>query len=55
MRKFLKKKKLAPGDPPEEPRVPISGPNRGMFSKINEPSPLGPRGNSHAILGNGRF
>ena len=41
--------------PPGVPRVPISGPNRGMFSKLNEPSPLGPGGHSHTIFGNGRF
>ena len=40
---------------PGVPRVPISGPNRGMFSKLNEPSPLGPGGHSHTIFGNGRF
>ena len=36
-RKILKKKIWSPG----VPRVPISGPNRGMFSKLNEPNPLG--------------
>ena len=46
---------MAPWDPPGVLRVPISGPNRGMFSKLNEPSPLGPGGHSHTIFGNGRF
>ena len=40
---------------PGVPRVPISGPNRGMFSKLNDPGPLGPGGLSHTIFGNGRF
>ena len=40
---------------PGVPRVPISGPNRGMFSKLNDPGPLGPGGLSYTIFGNGRF
>ena len=46
---------MVPWDPPGVPRVPILGPNRGMFSKLNEPGPLGPGGHSHTILGDGRF
>ena len=49
------KKKFGPMEPPGVPRVPILVPNRGMFSKLNEPSPLGPGGHSHTIFGNGRF
>ena len=49
------KKKFGPMGPPGVLRVPISGPKRGMFSKLNEPSPLGPGGHSHTIFGNGRF
>ena len=41
--------------PPGVPRVPILGPNRGMFSKLNWPGPLGSGGHSHAIFSNGRF
>ena len=42
-------------DHPGVLRVPILGPNRGMFSKLNEPSPLGSGGHFHTIFGNGRF
>ena len=49
------KKKIGPVGPPGVPRVPISGPNRGMFSKPNEPGPLGRGGHSQTIFGNGRF
>ena len=54
MRKFLKKK-LVLWDPPGVPRVPIFGPNHGMFSKLNWPGPLGSGGQSHTIFSNGRF
>ena len=50
-----KEKILVPWDPPGVPRVPILGPNRGMFSKLNWPGPLESGGHSHAIFSNGRF
>ena len=53
--KIFEEKNLAPWDPPGVPRVPILGPNRGMFSKLNWPGPLGSGGHSHAIFSNGRF
>ena len=40
---------------PGVPRVPISGPNRGMFSKLHWPGPLGSGGHSHTIFSSGRF
>ena len=46
---------MVPWDPPRVPRVPILGPNRGMFSKLNWPGPLGSGGHSHTIFSNGRF
>ena len=54
MRKILKKKN-GPMGPPEAPRVPISGPNRGIFSKLDGPGPLGSEGHSHTSFSNGRF
>ena len=42
-------------DPPGVPRVPILGPNCGMFSKLNKPGPLGPGGHSYTFFCNGRF
>ena len=41
--------------PPGVPKVPIFGPNRGMFLKLNWPVPLGSGGHSHTIFSNGRF
>ena len=41
--------------PPGVPRVPILGPNRGIFSKLNGPGPLGSGGDSHTSFSNGRF
>ena len=41
--------------PPGVLRVPISGPNRGMFSKLNGPSPLGSEGHSYTTFSIGRF
>ena len=35
--------------------LPILGPNRGFFSKIIGPGPLGSRGHSHTSFSNGRF
>ena len=37
------------------PRVPISGPVHGMFSKFNVLGPIGSRGHSHTTFSNGRF
>ena len=51
----LKRKKMVPWDPTGVSRVPILAPNRGMFSKLNWPGPLGSGGHSHAIFSNGRF
>ena len=53
--KFIILKYLVSWDPPGVPRVPILGPNRGMFSKLNWPGPLGSGGHSHTIFSNGRF
>ena len=53
--KISEEKNLVPWDPPGVPRVPIFGPNRGMFSKLHWPGPLGSGGHSHAIFSNGRF
>ena len=36
-------------------RGPISGQNRGMFSKLNGPSPLGSGGHSYSSFSIGRF
>ena len=52
---LIKKYLVSHGDPPGVPRVPIFGPNRGMFSKLNWPGPLGSGGHSHTIFSNGRF
>ena len=41
--------------PPGVPGVPISGPNRGIFSKLNGPGPLGYGGHSHTSFSNCRF
>ena len=41
--------------PPGVPGVTISGPNRGIFSKLNWPGPFGSGGHSHTIFSNGRF
>ena len=48
-------KNLVPSDPPGVLRVPILGPNRGMFSKLNGPSPLGSGGHSYTSFSIGRF
>ena len=52
---IFEEKNLVPWDPPGVPRVPILGPNRGMFSKLNWPGPLGSGGHSYTIFSNGRF
>ena len=54
-KKNFEEKNLVPWDPPGVPRVPISGPNRGIFSKLNGPGPLGSGGHSHTSFSNGRF
>ena len=41
--------------PPGVPRVPISGPNCGMFSKLHWSGPLGSVGHSYTIFSNGNF
>ena len=41
--------------PPGVPRVPISGPNRGIFSKLIGLGPVGSGGHSHTSFSNGRF
>ena len=46
---------LVPWDPPWVLRVPILGPNRGMFSKLNGLSPLGSGGYSYTGFSIGRF
>ena len=48
-------KKFGPMGPLGVPRVPISGPNRGIFSKLIGPGPLGSGGHSHTSFSNGRF
>ena len=53
--KNFEEKKLVPWDPPGVPRVPISGPNHGIFSKLIGPGPLGSGGHSHTSFSNGRF
>ena len=53
--KNFEEKKLVPWDPPGVPRVPIFGPNRGMFSKLIGISPLGFGGHSYTSFSIGRF
>ena len=53
--KNLKEKKLVLWDLSGVPRVPISGPNRGIFSKFIGPGPLGSGGHSHTSFSTGRF
>jgi len=52
--KKFEEKKWSHG-PPGVPRVPISGPVHGMFSKFNVLGPIGSRGHSHTTFSNGRF
>ena len=42
-------------DPLGVPRVPILGPARGIFSKLNGPCPLGSVGHSHTSFSAGEF
>ena len=53
--KNFEEKNLVPLDPLGVPRVPISGPNRGIFSKLNGPGPLGSGGHSHTSFSTGEF
>ena len=43
------------GTPPGVPRVPILGPHRGIFSKLNGPGPPGSGGHSHTSFSAGEF
>ena len=53
--KIFEENKMVPWDPPEVPRVPILGPNRGMFSKLNGPGHLGSKGYPHTSFSSGKF
>ena len=53
--KNFEEKILVPLDPLGVPRVPISGPHRGIFSKLDGPGPLGPGGHSHTSFSTGEF
>ena len=46
---------MVPLDLPGVPRVPTSGPDHGIFSKLIRPGPLGSGGHSHTSFTNGRF
>ena len=46
---------MVPWDPPWVLRVPILGPNRGIFSKLDGPGPLRPGGYSYTSFSIGRF
>ena len=46
---------MVPWDLLGVPRVPILGPNCGMFSKLIGPGPLGSGVHSHTSFSNGRF
>ena len=52
MGKYLKKK-FGPTGLPGVPRVPISGPHRGIFSKLDGPGPLGSGDHSHTSFSTG--
>ena len=53
--KNFEEKNLVPWDPLGVPRVPILGPARGIFSKLNGPGPLGSVGHSHTSFRTGEF
>ena len=55
MRKSLTKKIGPIGPPLRVPRVPILGPTRGIFSKLNGPCPPGSVGQSHTSFSTGEF
>ena len=54
-KKNFEETKLVPWDPPGVPKVPISGPNCGIFSKLMGPGPLGSGSHSKTFFSNGRF
>ena len=53
--KNFEEKNLVPWDPLRVPRVPILGPTRGIFSKLNGPGPLRSGGHSHTSFSTGEF
>ena len=53
--KNFEEKNLVPWDPLRVPRVPILGPARGIFSKLNRPGPLRSGGHSHTSFSIGEF
>ena len=53
--KNFEEKNLVPWDPLRIPRVPILGPTRGIFSKLNGPGPLRSGGHSHTSFSTGEF
>ena len=53
--KNFEEKNLVPWDPFRVPRVPILGPARGIFSKLNGPCPLRSGGHSHTSFSTGEF
>ena len=46
---------LVPWDPPGVLWGPILGLNRGLFSKLNVPGPLGSKGYPHTSFNSGKF
>ena len=55
MLEYFEKQILVPWGSPGVLWGPILGPNRGMFSKLNGPSPLGSGGYSYTSFSIGRF
>ena len=55
MRNNYIEKKLVPWDLPGVPRSPILDPNRGIFSKLIGPGPLGSGSHFHTSFSNGRL
>ena len=53
--KNFEEKNLVPWDPLRVPRVPILGPARGIFSKLNGPGPLRSGGYSSTSFTIGRI
>ena len=51
----FEEKILVPWDPLRVPRVPILGPAREIFSKLNGPCPLRSGGHSHTSFSIGEF
>ena len=52
---MFEEKYLVSWDPPGVPRVPILGPNCGMFSKLNGPGPIGSEGYPQTSFNSGKF